>query len=329
MTYRHSLNTLIAAAAVVVACGKDVTAPIDPPPDPAAAPESALVLDSFYAVTIPTYEGSGQLTEPSAIRFDSIWNGWRYWMAFVPSPYTSEQYEKPSIVVSQNGRVWRVPAGASNPIDTASELSDPTIAFDSAAGVMRLYYRHYFVSDDILVASSRDGVHWSKGGTLLHGGLGTLVQPAVTRGPGGWEMWTVDANLTGAPYPYYPCSADSSILERRHAANGLTFGAPDTVPLVLPGYILWHVDVRYARGRYWALVAAYPVGSDCGHTVEFLSSSADAISWTTTPVSTGSLFVRQAYKSAIVVRDSTVQLWLTGTDSIGAWHTYLKEIAAP
>ena len=50
--------------------------------DPVAAPlENAL---SY--LTIPTYDGSGQVTEPDIVFFDSPWHGFRYWLAFSPYP---------------------------------------------------------------------------------------------------------------------------------------------------------------------------------------------------------------------------------------------------
>lgn len=330
MKMLHATTRGLVVALIVASCAHEPTTPTIVPPDPAAVAESILVRDSFYPVTIPTFEGSGQLTETSAIRFDSTWNGWRYWIAFVPAPRGSSVYEQPSVAVSQNGRVWRVPPGGVNPIDTAAALSDPTIAFDSVTHTMRLYYRYSLTADRIRLVASADGITWSTQGDVLTGGWGSLVQPAIVRGPVDWELWTVNANLANARYPYYACAATATQLERRHSSNGLSFGPPDTVLLIQPGYLLWHVDVRYARGRYWALSAAYPVGSDCDHTVNFLASSVDGLTWSVpgAPLATG-VFTGLVYKSAIVVRDSTARLWLNGADAHGDWRTFLQEIAAP
>jgi hypothetical protein len=83
-------------------------ATIHSPPEP--------LMNAAAPLTIPTYDGSGQLTEPDVIFFNSHWHGFQYWMAFSPYPFTNPAEENPSIVVSNDGVNWQVPDGLVNPL---------------------------------------------------------------------------------------------------------------------------------------------------------------------------------------------------------------------
>src|SRR5271166_5048875 len=61
----------------------------------------------------PTYDGSGQVTEPSIANFPGGWHGFTYWLAVAPYPHSHAAYENPSILVSNNGTNWSVPPGGS------------------------------------------------------------------------------------------------------------------------------------------------------------------------------------------------------------------------
>ena len=86
-------------------------------------PKPKSVIDKFAEykskyglLTIPTYDGSNQLTHPKVLYFANGWHGYHYWMSMTPYPYTMDRYENPSIVVSNDGEKWVVPIGLKNPI---------------------------------------------------------------------------------------------------------------------------------------------------------------------------------------------------------------------
>jgi hypothetical protein len=81
----------------------------------------------------PSYDDSGQATEPSIVHFPNGWNGYQYWMVFAPYPHSNDGYENPSILVSDNGTEWSVPPGVTNPIERpepGSRLADSSLFYD-------------------------------------------------------------------------------------------------------------------------------------------------------------------------------------------------------
>ena len=137
--------------------------------DPVATPlENAL---SY--LTIPTYDGSGQVTEPDIAFFDSPRHGFRYWLVF--SPYTNgdESKENPSIVGSNDGETWQVPSGVVNPLalpGPVGYLADASIFYDRNSDQLWVYYldtRPSLGSLGLRRLISSDGVHWQDQGKLF------------------------------------------------------------------------------------------------------------------------------------------------------------------
>ncbi len=117
-------------------------------PSGGKAPSNFKKLQSKYnLVEIPTYDGSYQLTHPKVLYFSNGWNGYKYWMSMTPYPYERDMYENPSIVVSNDGKKWGIPAGLKNPVsgipsDVAygGHYSDPQLVLCS--NTMELWYRY-------------------------------------------------------------------------------------------------------------------------------------------------------------------------------------------
>src|SRR5690348_1682788 len=68
----------------------------------------------------PTYDGSGQVTEPSILEFPGEWHGFRYWLVVAPYPHSNDLDENPSILTSQDGLHWSAPPGIENPLEKPS-----------------------------------------------------------------------------------------------------------------------------------------------------------------------------------------------------------------
>jgi len=71
----------------------------------------------------PTYDGSGQAVHPDLVYFPDGWgkdregNNWNYWLVMTPFPNRKDNYENPSILVSDDGVKWRTPPGLENPAE--------------------------------------------------------------------------------------------------------------------------------------------------------------------------------------------------------------------
>ena len=74
-------------------------------------------------LSTPTYDESGQVVHPDLVYFPEGWgrdkkgNDWNYWLALTPFPNCKESYENPSVLVSNDGVIWRAPHGLKNPVE--------------------------------------------------------------------------------------------------------------------------------------------------------------------------------------------------------------------
>jgi hypothetical protein len=164
-------------------------------PDPLAVP----LENAQSPLTISTYDGSGQATEPSVVFFDSPWHGFRYWMALSPYPNGDASKENPSIVVSDDGGTWQVPAGLINPLalpGPVGYLADASIFYDRNSDQLWVYYLDTRPSTGNLGVKrliSSDGVHWQSQGTLFEVPVYSAESPTVEKTDGGYYMWVVNS----------------------------------------------------------------------------------------------------------------------------------------
>lgn len=160
-------------------------------------------LNAVSPLNIPTYDGSGEAVHPSILYFTNRWNGYRYWMAFTPYTKSQEEYENPSIVVSNDGIHWVQPEGLVNPVVEKPEdghLSDPNLCLSFNNRLFMFYRKRYRIGngmdyDEIFTMYSKDGVHWSSPESILAGdkekGAALLLSPAVIIHSSQYYLYTV------------------------------------------------------------------------------------------------------------------------------------------
>ena len=127
-------------------------------------------------ITIPTYDGSNQVTHPKVIYFENGYNGYKYWMVSTPYPKNNTYLENPSIAVSNNGVDWIEPDGIRNPVSgypskvkDDSYYSDPFILYDKDKFEVfyrktRSYLNGYYKSNGynyMYYINSKDGITYS------------------------------------------------------------------------------------------------------------------------------------------------------------------------
>lgn len=206
--------------------------------------------NGYAALTVPTYDGSGQGTHPDVIDFGGkTVNGYRYWMAFTPYPSGNSNMENPSVVASTDGQTWQVPSGLTNPIDPQPGYgynSDTDWAF--ADGTFYLYYRgtDNTTNDYVLARTSKDGVAWSNELAVFTKSFARALSPAVLRLPDGtWRMWLVDSvnNQVVTATSTDPLTGWSALTP----VTIQTYGGGNSISP-------WHIDVEYYRGVYYMLL---------------------------------------------------------------------------
>jgi hypothetical protein len=205
---------------------------------------------------IPTCEGTGQVIHPDVVYFKDDWNGFKYWMAMTPYPYENDQYENPSVVVSNDGLLWSEPNGIQNPITPTPLVGhncDCDMIYNPNCDQLWLYY---IETDDLTYANvylktSQNGVDWGKKQLIIsskprYSIIGqTVVYNCIENR---FLMWYVNAGHQGG------FGNRDRVIEYRDSIDGITWSNATTL-LINSNYIPWHLDVIFLpwRNEYWML----------------------------------------------------------------------------
>ena len=271
---------------------------------------------------IPTYEGSNQATHPSVVRFDTPWNGFRYWMAMTPYPNNDDGFEDPSVLASENGTDWVVPEGVVNPLAKKPESGhncDTELVYEPALDELRIYYVE---ADDVQqswvkLMRSTDGIHWSEPRIVLHDpdAMYGVLSPAIIRYPDGrYQMWYVDTGNTGY-------QNQNNLVKTRVSGDGLVWGeATVCEDFKQPGHQIWHMTVQYLpeKNKWIAIYPAYPDGTDCDYCKLFYAEKTGDGHWAAYPepvMETGKEGAWDdycLYRTSFLTEDNNITLWYGG-----------------
>ena len=130
----------------------------------------------------PTYDGVGQVTEPSIVYFAHGWHGFKYWLVVAPYPHANAQHENPAILVSDDGLTWSLPQGERNPVErppAGGHLDDSSLFYDQESDQLWLFYLMDLKTSysALMRITSADGVHWSEPRLALLEPTLNLVMP--------------------------------------------------------------------------------------------------------------------------------------------------------
>ena len=201
----------------------------------------------------------------------------------------------------------------------------------------------------IRVKTSSDGSNWSFGHEAFrepdHSAVSPTVEPAHNGHPA--MTWYVAAGPQG-------CTTTSSRVMVRQALgtdtslDATTWGPSQPTDLVQPGYVIWHMKVRYipSRAEYVALYVAFPAdGGTCSNDDMFIARSADGVHWQSysRPVLRHERRVWTAgalYRGSFIYDAATdyLHVWFSAADVSSNWRigyarfnfsTLLKQLALP
>src|SRR4051812_15911018 len=269
-------------------------------------------------LAIPTYDGSGECVHPDVVEIPGMLTNARFLMAYEPYPFSERKFENPSLVVSGDGLVWRVPAGVTNPVvkrpPGTGWYSDGALAV-APDGRLNLYFRFNsgLGETTLLRSTSTDGASWSSPEELLHFPVsGRFASPSVVRDRGGLLMLYVDTIAEEV----------LGVVSR----DGRRWSQPEHV-LSFPR--AWHVAARVAGGCLYLLLNAtkhlYLLRRGPDQDCHFRDprgwlplSGNDAA-----PILSPSLRgwdSRQVYRGTFLVRGSWIRIWYSALAANGKWR---------
>jgi hypothetical protein len=243
---------------------------------------------SLHPIPVATYDSTGQSNHPDFMRVNAAWAGGACWMSFTPYFGSNGAVENPSVATSPDCEHWTPAPGVPAPLvgkPVNGYNSDPELMYDGVRGCLGVVFRQVFNVNSIQLTSTCDGATWSAPRELFSAPNHSAVSPSVTIDDAGIvRAFYVDAH-TG-------CSTETSAVKTRTATSqypsldSVQFGSESTTDLAQPGYVIWHIKVRYIpeQHQYWAMYAAFPQTAgpgDCTDDDLFLATSADGMHWTT------------------------------------------------
>ena len=231
------------------------------------------------ALAIPTHEGSGQACHPSVVHVPGGWNGYEYWMAMTPYPYSAEEHEDPNIIASHDGTTWEVPVGLTNPLDDQSGRpnahNSDTYLDLGPDGVMRVIWRMVDRPNDnhnyFYMMTSTDGVTWTPK-QAIYDTTGTEVAPTITWTGTAWRMYYCRSGVL-----YYRESASLDTPSWSSFVTCTTELAPGL------NRSWWHMDIQYVNGVWWCLMQDRQDGTTL-HGDIYLWRSVDGQHWDNSPM---------------------------------------------
>lgn len=300
---------------------------------PATAPKTgfAELAQKYNLISVPTYDGSGQTTHPKVLYFQKSWHGYKYWMSYTPYPNGNDDYENPSIDVSNDLVHWSAPAKGMNPVSGipvdvkyGGHYSDSHIVMHG--NTMELWYRYNwgdmrthrtdYSMDYYYRRTSSDGVHWSKP-QLMQTSKDGILSLAV--------------NYTGSEYEFW-YTTYSHQLTHAESADGIDWKDIRACSLNLPqNYAPWHQDVVQVKGEYYLL----QTGINIRHYSFslFLSHSSDGINWSNGvpfyPSADPVIRTNQAwlYRSTLFEQNNSFDMMIAVRFPDGRW--YMMKSAMP
>jgi hypothetical protein len=231
-------------------------------------------------IRMPTYEGSGQATHPDVLGPDD--SGRPFILAFTPYPFDIDEYENPSILVSQDGLRFREERKGLNPLAPKPEVDhndDPDLFH--RGGEYGLLYLETLRPErqNLILLRSRDRISWTRSVAASFelrgpGARKFIVSPALAERDGLLYLFYVDASASPHRIEFFT-SKDLGDWE----------GAVPRVPVFdRIDFVPWHVDVLRHGEMYYMLVTS--VAADGAGALAYdlhIARSSDLERWTLAP----------------------------------------------
>lgn len=273
----------------------------------------------------PTYEASGEAVHPSVIYKEAGWNGYKYWMAMTPYPLGDSTKENPSIIASNDGNTWVVPAGLTNPISGlpagGTFYSDTELVLSQDEATLYCLYRWSNGTDTskVYIRSSTDGVTWSEATELLTGANTIFISPSVVWDGTQYVMWVTDSSGGAGAY---------KIVKRTCATINGVWSAPGDCTFVNKRLYsdLWHISVVLVGTTYYMFVGLTQPGGSTDADI-YLATSTDGGAWTFDPEivmprgSTGAWDADRQHRCfPLHLTGETFDLFYSAKSVAGNWH---------
>ena len=306
------------------------------------------VTQNRLPLSIPDPYGYNQFNHPSIYFNETGVFGHKWWMFITPYAYSKGTLENACLYYSDDGIIWHVPPGVTNPIGTQIESeytsnaygsnpygsdphgsdpygSDPDLIYNPNTGKLMCYYVIGDVIGNVIIENPKvktyDGITVSPEiNVTAHG-----VSPAVMYDNATltYYMWIVDIDLQ--PHVIYKYTSTDGI----HFGNKQAVGQSSH-------YYPWHMNTMNYPGKS-TIYALFTLYSNNGFSDDLHIATANNYTDNFTVQSSPLLKVKdsssathedvQLYRSAGIFSDdgNILELWIPAHDNIGVWTVFYTQ----
>ena len=295
-------------------------------------PASSLLRSAPHALDLPTYEGSGQCVHPDVIQIGGTCVPHRLLMAMEPYPHAQSAFENPSILGSDDGINWCVPAGVVNPVVPAptrqgSWHSDGDLLL-TREGRLFLYYRYNSGRGEttLLLQKTCDAVKWSAPDRLCTFPVsGRFASPAVVADDETYSLYYVD-------------TIDEQV-KRVTSRDGIDWRTESTV---FAFDAAWHLDAT--RAGEWVYLLLNDKRSlfllrSCDHRNWWIldedgwrtyrAESTGVRPWPLLSPTSGAWDDALIYRSSLLVESGGLRLWYGAKSTANVWRVGYTDGSIP
>ena len=273
---------------------------------------------------VPTYYvPDDETVHPDVVVFTNAWNGYKYWMAMTPYSDGNDDYENPSIVASNDGATWEVPAGLTNPVIAfpggAAFNSDPDLIYNSATDELWMYYRDSpgvcTANGTVKLTKSSDGVTWGSSATVLSGfNTCSMLSQSIVKVGSTYYMFAVNAGTSVSIFPFY--------IDRYTSSDGETWGSAQRVTEIPDNRIIWHINVDYVDSEYRMIASSFTSATSATTGDLSFYTSSNGMQWNYYPTLAMTRRSGQwdagLYRTTISYVGDTMDVWYSATTSPAA-----------
>ncbi len=250
-------------------------------------------------LNIPSYViGNDEVVHPDVVYIPNGWNGYKYWMVFTPFPNSAPQYENPSIVVSQDGIIWSVPSGLTNPVVLPYDdiydpnnfyHSDPDLILSPDQNTMYLCWRNHagWNEEKFGVISSTDGINWTNPiypfSTLSTNGE-RILSPSIIYNGSEYELYTVNSKTSPRTYFRRTASIPTGTWGNKTEVDFLIndgsswINTDDYTGNLQYASQIWHFNILYENNEYWVIASVGGATQTRGGQL-WIGKSLDGLNW--------------------------------------------------
>ncbi|MCX7787879.1 MAG: hypothetical protein N2442_09300 [Spirochaetes bacterium] len=279
-----------------------------------------LSVNQIYPLHIPTYEGTSQAVHPDIVPPDTQHPF--YVLAFTPYPFSYDEFENPSILISTDGIRFSEETEGINPL-----VPPPAIDHNDDPDLTYLNGRWYLVyletlrpyRQNLVLLSSIDRIHWESSILISYQFTQEpkdplIVSPSLLWDQSTWYLFYVNRSVT--PYRIeYSTSKDIRSWDPKNVSIPTIEGMSFTP---------WHLDIFKGQDVYFMLITSVSHIPRKGRVYDLhIARSSDLIHWTCSPhrvIPQKPPFWKGIYRSTGFCRADDLFVYFSYETILGIWR---------